>query len=335
MNAKYSETNNNKPIATIIIPAYRRTKFIAQAISSVLEQTRVDFDLIVSDDSNSSEIHKICDGFSDNRLRYHANIECLGVLKNCENSLSMARGEYVSFLNDDDFLDPDFLAIMVEIMEHNSHLAFAFCDHWIVNENGIRDQYRSDKHAVYCRRDVLLEGELKNPVEALFDGSIIVGNASLFRKSLINSSMAYKEVGVCADLWTACVYVHSELPIYYVNKRLLSYRVHKDSETNRGNSALPDSERFIYNFILQEGWFQEKKDLIYKRLDDATFRSAKSRLINGQRDEARKIFRTGLRKYRSYRWILGYALSLMPNRMASALLNWMQKKDFYRNVRVS
>ncbi|PKY11421.1 hypothetical protein B1757_04170 [Acidithiobacillus marinus] len=334
MNAKLSEINNNKPIATIIIPAYKRTKFIAQAISSVLEQTRADFDLIVTDDSNSPEIHKICALFSDDRLIYKANIERLGVLKNCENALSMVRGEYVLFLNDDDFLDSDFLAIMVEIMEHNSHLAFAFCDHWIVDENGIRDQFRSDKHAVYCRRDTLPEGELKNPVDALFDGSIIVGNASLFRKSLINSSMAYNEVGVCADLWTACVYVQAKLPIYYVNKRLLSYRVHKDSETNRGNSALPDSERFIYNFILQEGWFQEKKDLIYKRLGDATFRSAKSRLINGQRDEARKIFRTGLWNYKSCRWILGYLLSFLPTGMTSALLNFVQKKDFYSNVRV-
>lgn len=334
MNAKYSKNNNSNPIATIIILACRRTKFIAKAISSVLEQTRTDFELVIADDSNSEEIKKICSGFSDQRLSYYANNECLGVLKNCEKSLSIASGKYVSFLSDDDFIDPEYLAIMVGVMEKYKNIALAFCDNWIVDEDGIRDLEKSDKHAIYWKRNVLLGGELKNPVGALFDGSIIIGTASLYRKSMVNSSMAYKDVGVCADLWAACVYVHFELPIYYVNKRLLSYRVHKDSETNRGDSALPDSERFIYNFILQEGWFQEKKDLIYKRLDDATFRSAKSRLINGQRDEARKIFHTGLRKYRSYRWILGYALSLMPNRMASALLNFVQKKDFYSNVRV-
>ncbi|MBU2760788.1 glycosyltransferase family 2 protein [Acidithiobacillus sulfurivorans] len=323
---------NKEIFATIIIPAFRRTSYVGYAIKSALAQTLKNIEIIVVDDSDSEEIKKICHEFEDKRLTYRSNKVRLGVLVSCNNAISESNGRYITVLNDDDLIAPEFLERSVRIMENQSHLSLVFCDHWIIDEFGIVQNKVSDSNTVYWHRDFLAEGELTNPVDALFNGSISVGSTSVFRKSLIDSSMAYKDVGVCADLWMACIYVHSRLPIYYIPERLASYRVHGDSETNGGTSRLPDSERFIYGFLLQELWFPDKNELINKRITDATFRSAKARLISGNRKEARELFALCIKKYRSPRCVIGFVLCMFPHSFSMRFLS-LKRKNFYSNVR--
>lgn len=319
-------------LSTIIIPAFRRTRYVRDAVQSALAQTLKNIEIIVIDDSDSEEIKNICHEFKDSRLRYRSNKVCLGVLNSCKNAVSESKGRYITVLNDDDLIAPEFLDRLVGIMENQAHLSLVFCDHWIIDEYGIKQNIVSDSNTVYWHRESLVEGELKNPVEALFHGSISVGSTSVFRKSLIDTSMAYKNVGVCADFWVACVYVHFRLPIYYVPERLASYRVHKDSETNGGSSRLPDSERFIYGFLLQEQWFPDNDELINIRIADATFRSAKARLISGNSKEARELFVLCIKKYRMPRCVIGFILCMFPLFFTKAFFSW-KRKDFYSTLK--
>lgn len=314
-------------LATIIIPAFRRTRYVGDAIRSALAQTLKNIEIIVVDDSDSEDIKNICDSFEDARLTYRSNKIRLGVLVSCNNAVSESNGQYITVLNDDDLIAPEFLERSVNIMENKPHLALIFCDHWIIDEHGIIQNYLSDSNTTYWHRNSLMEGELKNPVEDLFNGSISVGSTSVFRKSLIDTSMAYKDVGVCADLWMACVYVHSQLPIYYIPDRLASYRVHGDSETNGGTPRLPDSERYIYGFLLHEQWFPDKNELINKRIANATFRSAKARLVSGNKKEARKLFAPCVKKYRSLRCVIGFILCMLPHSLSTRFIS-LKRKNF-------
>ncbi|MBU2843996.1 glycosyltransferase family 2 protein [Acidithiobacillus thiooxidans] len=332
MNENNCTITSMEVLATIIIPAFRRTRYVGDAIRSALAQTLQNIEIIVVDDSDSEDIKNICYSFEDARLTYRSNKIRLGVLVSCNNAVSESNGQYITVLNDDDLIAPEFLERSVNIMENNPHLALIFCDHWIIDEYGIIQNELSDSNTTYWHRDYLAEGGLKNPVEALFNGSISVGSTSVFRKSLINTSMAYKDVGVCADLWMACVYVHSQLPIYYIPDRLASYRVHGDSETNGGTPRLPDSERFIYNFLIQEQWFPDKNALINKRIVDAIFRGAKARLISGNRKEASGLFVLCAKKYRSIRCIIGFVLCKFPHSFVMRFFSW-KRKDFYSTLR--
>lgn len=123
------DLTNKEVFATVIIPAFRRTSYVEYAIQSALAQTLKNIEIIVVDDSDSEEIKKICHKFEDSRLSYRSNKVCLGVLVSCNNAVSQSKGRYITVLNDDDLLAPEFLDRSVRVMENQAHVSLVFCDH--------------------------------------------------------------------------------------------------------------------------------------------------------------------------------------------------------------
>ena len=87
------------PKATVIVTVFRRTQFLRQALMSALHQTFRSLEIIVTDDSSSSEIKAICDSFHDSRIRYRANTATLGVALNLRTAMKEAGGKYIAILN--------------------------------------------------------------------------------------------------------------------------------------------------------------------------------------------------------------------------------------------
>jgi glycosyltransferase involved in cell wall biosynthesis len=107
------------PRVSIILPTYRRPGFLHSAISSVLNQTFEDFELIVVDDASGDNTGEIVGSFGDRRIRYvclesnrgEAGARNAGLMK------LDPRAEFVAFLDDDDEWLPDKLRKQVEFME--------------------------------------------------------------------------------------------------------------------------------------------------------------------------------------------------------------------------
>ena len=95
---------------SVIIPFYNVEKFAERCIQSVLEQTFTDFELILVDDGSPDNCGKICDDFAkkDRRVRvFHTKNRGLSAARNL--GLDKATGEYVSFIDGDDAVTPDYL----------------------------------------------------------------------------------------------------------------------------------------------------------------------------------------------------------------------------------
>ena len=104
-----------RPRLTIAIPTYRRPHLITETIASVLAQNDLDGVelLVVEDDPAMNNLDRLLaslPGLRDIAFRYYRNTINAGLFGNWNNSLSLARGEWVSILNDDDLLDPAFVA---------------------------------------------------------------------------------------------------------------------------------------------------------------------------------------------------------------------------------
>lgn len=104
------------PLVSICIPAYN-PRFLKEALQSALNQEYLNFEIIVSDDSNGEAVQKIVTSLSDGRIRYFKNAENIGAWENYLQCLSYARGKYIKYLNDDDLLHPQCLKTMVSYME--------------------------------------------------------------------------------------------------------------------------------------------------------------------------------------------------------------------------
>ena len=95
------------PLVSVLIPAYRANWF-QQALQSALSQTYRNIEIVICDDSPNEDIANIVRAASvkDSRLRYVRNEPHQGALGNFLRCFSLARGEFIKYLNDDDLLAP-------------------------------------------------------------------------------------------------------------------------------------------------------------------------------------------------------------------------------------
>ena len=103
-----------KDFVSVVIPAYNCTAYIALAIDSVLGQ-QVPLEVIVVDDCSTDDLPGLITRYrEDSRVRYVRNQENLGVAKTRNRGVSLARGEYVAFLDADDYWAQGKLRLQLE-----------------------------------------------------------------------------------------------------------------------------------------------------------------------------------------------------------------------------
>ncbi|MGV3631153.1 MAG: glycosyltransferase family 2 protein [Bacteroidota bacterium] len=103
------------PVFSVIIPLYRKEKYIEKCLRSVVDQRFRDFEIIVVDDGSKGEGLEIVKSFSDPRLRIIEQ-ENTGVSQARNNGVFEAGAEWIAFLDADDWWAPDFLEKMLALI---------------------------------------------------------------------------------------------------------------------------------------------------------------------------------------------------------------------------
>lgn len=95
-----------RPRYSIVIPTRQRHETLRACLRTVVEQRHDDYEIVVADNASSPETRAVCESFASRRLRYLRSDEPLSMNDNWERALAAARGEWVTFLGDDDGLMP-------------------------------------------------------------------------------------------------------------------------------------------------------------------------------------------------------------------------------------
>jgi len=114
------------PLVSVCIPLYNGALYIREAIESVLAQTLEDWELVITDDCSTDGSSEIVAAYSDPRIRYVINKECLGAEGNWNRCVNEGRGKYRKLLCHDDRLAPNCLACQVEVLEKPENVGVAF-----------------------------------------------------------------------------------------------------------------------------------------------------------------------------------------------------------------
>ena len=102
-----------KPTFSFIIPAYNIENYIAECLESLISQSYDEWEAIVVDDGSTDQTGTIIDGYSQRDERIHVSHQKnLGVSAARNKGIELAEGEWICFVDGDDFIHPDYLTIV-------------------------------------------------------------------------------------------------------------------------------------------------------------------------------------------------------------------------------
>lgn len=144
INNSTSVGNNEvqNPIISVIVPAYNVEKYIGKCLTSLINQTISNIEIIITDDGSADNTKKIISDYaaSDKRIIYLQQ-ENLGPSEARNKGLQLAKGKYISFVDSDDWIDNDFLEKLYSaIIRYDADIACA---------TAIRKRRHIEKYRVY------------------------------------------------------------------------------------------------------------------------------------------------------------------------------------------
>jgi glycosyltransferase involved in cell wall biosynthesis len=129
---------NPAPLVSVGLFVYNGERFLEETLNSILNQTFIDFELIISDNASTDRTGDIAQDYAsrDNRIRYYRAEKNMGAGRNVRRVYELATGKYFKQAACDDLLEPDFLRRCVEILERDPGCVLAYASTKEIDENG-------------------------------------------------------------------------------------------------------------------------------------------------------------------------------------------------------
>lgn len=176
------------PLISIIIPVYRTEKYLRKCVESVLAQTYTNLEIILVDDGSPDNCGKICDEYAakDKRIRViHQPNQGLSAARNA--GLDIAKGEYIGFVDSDDYIEPDMYEYLYGLIIRDNASMSVCC---VCQDEGFRERKP-------CQHPYLLIGasEIFSFNEWIFATNKLYGR-NFISTLRFNTSTSYGEDGL-------------------------------------------------------------------------------------------------------------------------------------------
>ncbi len=123
---------------SIGMPVYNGEAYLAEALDSLLSQTFLDFELIISDNASTDGTQAICLEYAsqDRRILYDRLPENLGAAKNFNRVFEMSRGEYFKWAAHDDLCAPEYMERCIAILDESTSVVLCYSQTDVIDEHG-------------------------------------------------------------------------------------------------------------------------------------------------------------------------------------------------------
>ncbi|HEM6455430.1 TPA: glycosyltransferase family 2 protein [Streptococcus suis] len=221
----------NKPLISIIVPVYNVENYLDECIQTVLAQTYSNWELLLINDGSTDSSGTICDDYAkgDERIYIKHIKKGKGVSEARNTGLSLAKGEYITFLDSDDGIREDFLeTCLTTAIQHEVDIVIGHFFIWDENNQTFLyfvDQAQKDTTEVISAQEALNRQVVwKNLNTAPF----VVAWGKLFRASLFNT-VRFPKGKVFEDEYTIHKTLLESNTVALINKEFYMYRRHGNS----------------------------------------------------------------------------------------------------------
>jgi glycosyltransferase involved in cell wall biosynthesis len=218
-------------LVSVIMPVYNGERFLRQAIDSLLAQTYPEWELVAVDDGSSDSTASIIQSYSDARLGYTYQ-ENRGQAAALNRGLELARGEFVTTLDCDDWLTPESLAARVAYLRQHAQYGVVYGDGLYCNVNGEPVLQFTDHMPAGITGDVY-----DTLIVSPFYGT---GATVMIRQpALQQNGIRYDEAIVWCQDWDFYIRLAERVQFGFVPDLTINYRLHDTGMT----TSMPGGRR--------------------------------------------------------------------------------------------
>ncbi len=248
---------------SVIIPVYNVENYIAKCLESLISQTLKDIEIICVNDGSKDSSLEILNQYAQKDKRivvFNQKNQGPGVARNL--GIEKANGEYIAFVDSDDWLDSNALEILY------SKAKTFDCD---IVEFGFKEIYQDSGRVKFHKMKIKLpESKIFNhniSASYLF-GTILIACNKLFKASFIkNTGIKFAETRQAEDtIFTVSARVHAE-KIIFVDKPFYNYLIRTGSAVNsqsNNNLDIIQSLECVKNLLIKEGLYQKYRTYFLK-----------------------------------------------------------------------
>lgn len=243
---------------SIVLTSYNYEQYISECIQSVINQTYTNWEMIIVDDASTDNSVSIIKDFcqKDNRIKLftHPNNENKGLQKTLEYGIKLAETEWITLLESDDILAPDYLEQKTEVIKNNNNINLIFNECEIFG-----DKKRIERISRSMKRTNKKLSKKKYPANMFYDfycdNNIFTFSSVTAKKSDLLKTDFNTPIDCLLDWWIYIQLAHLN-NFYYIPSKLTKWRLHPSSYISKSKQKSP--------FALQTKAYYK----IYKNTDD-------------------------------------------------------------------
>lgn len=191
--------NCNNPLVTVIVPVYKVEPYLRRCLDSIVNQTYKNLEIILIDDGSPDNCGVICDEYAENDKRIKViHKENGGVSRARNEGINVAKGEYIAFVDSDDYIEPDLVEKSCIAVEKSGSDFLKF---------GIFEEYYKSNGELLSREEVTPDNFIVNTKNEIYDRIVELEQVPLFgymcnsiyRKSRIKSTRVNPDIKVNED----------------------------------------------------------------------------------------------------------------------------------------
>lgn len=235
-----------KPLISIIIPAYNAVEFIEETVNSCLNQTYSNIEIVIQDDrSTDGTWELITNLYSSNPLvKLSRNDKNLGIGGNWNAAYKKAKGQLLVIFNADDLVSPDLIQCFFDILSWDSSVDIVTGKFEIL-------ETKTKKTTIYPDHLQIAHGIVQDLFGYLyfklsFHWNYSLVRRSLFEKVLLANGDLFLNTQVCDyELWYRCFL--NDAIVYFNNEKIWGqYRKHETNNSSKPNGEL---KSFLKDFL--------------------------------------------------------------------------------------
>lgn len=253
---------------SVVIPMYNAEKYVEKCLNSLLEQTYKDLEIIIVNDGSKDNSQTICERFAEQDKRITLiNTENRGAGSARNTGIEVAKGEYISFIDSDDYVCPDYYERLLHMLER-AGADIAIGKYQRISEHDEMKFINSGevKECTNLEELLVLYGE----DEDRYINAVLVTN-KLFKRELFEGNVRFPIGRLIDDEFIIYKLIYKSKKIVYTDDVMYAY-VQSDSSVMRTNFKEQrvhdtiDVYDEVYNFFKENGTEELNKKILIRYL---------------------------------------------------------------------